>query len=219
MQVQRVQNNCINISANYTGKQNIPNINNISFRAGRQKLIAIATDSFNSESAKKMYPKIQKYYNLIGEYGGIKDIKLLQGKVHDYSSKPPFINYVDANVCLSINKREKNSIVKLYYKYFDTKKKDATIFEATLDKNGQMINGQFLILDNLLFERDKRNMRRMYSSSTGITYMPVGGNDKEWYCMDTIGSKKLSPKYLIDDSEQGALEIFLELARLKTSIM
>lgn len=81
-----------------------------------------------------------------------------------------------------------------------------------------MFNGRFLPVKTLNFERDKRNTRRMFSNFTGITYMPVGGNDRDWSCLDTLGSRKLSSYGLVDESEKGAFEIFIELARLKTSL-
>jgi hypothetical protein len=212
MQIQKVQNN-------FNRKQNISNVRNINFQAGKSQLVAVSSDSFKSECAKKLYSKIQRYFQLIGESGSIKDKKILQEKASVCLSKPPYIIEVDADVCLSINKGERNSTIKLYHKYSDSKYKDATILEATLDKNGQMFSGRFLPVKTLNFERDKRNTRRMFSHYTGITYMPVGGNDKDWSCLDTSGSRKLSSHGLVDESEKGAFEIFLELARLKTSIV
>ena len=217
MQVQRVQNNYINKPVNYDRKQNISNMQNISFQGGKQQLIAIAGDSFKSESAKKLYSKIKRYFQLIGKSGSIKDTKLLHEKTHYFSTKYPYMIDAEADVCLSINKGEKNSKIKLYHKYTDSSKNDDLILEATLDRNGQMVNGQFLP-ESLFFERSNRNLRRIYSDF-GKTYFPVGENDREWnYLGDKIPSAN-SPIYQYDDSVQGAFEIFIELARLNTSIM
>ena len=56
----------------------------------------------------------------------------------------------------------------------------------------------------------------MYSAIRCDSYLPVGGNDKEWSC---LGKENLSSHTLIDDSDKSAFDIFIELARLKTSIM
>lgn len=215
MQIQRVQSNYNNRFTNFNRNQNISSTNNIGFQGGKQQLVAISADSFKSESAKKLYTKIQRYFKLIGDYGSIKDTKLFSETINDFMYKPPFMTKVEADVCLSINKGDKNSNIKLYHKYSNIKKNDDVIFEATLDKNGQMISGHFLPADNLVFERDKRNTRRMRSNFSGDTFLPVGGNDREWSC---LGGKKPSSELLIEESEQGAYEIFLELARLKTAI-
>lgn len=215
MQVQRVQNN-YNKSVYLNRLQN----QNISFQSGKQQLTAISADSFNSESAKKLYSKIQRYFQLIGKEGCIKDKKLLHETTHYFSSKPPFIIEAETDVCLSINKREKNSNIKLFHKYAEPEKNDNLIFEAILDKNGQMINGHFLAPgDSLSFAREKRNLRRMHSLY-GEVFSPVGGNDREWsYLSRTLSPSEKSKYTQFDDSIQGAFEIFLELARLKTAII
>jgi len=215
MLVQRIQN-----SYNVNRKQNISNTHNINFQAGKPLLTAVSTDSFHSESAKKLYTKIQRYFQLIGKEGCIKDKKLLHETTHYFTSKPPFVIEAETDVCLSINKRERNSNIKLYHKYSEPQKNDNLIFEATLDKNGQMIHGHFLAPgDSLSFERDKRNLRRMHSIY-GEVYVPVGGNDREWsYLSKTLSSSEKSKYTQFDDSIQGAFEIFLELARLKTAIV
>jgi hypothetical protein len=214
MQVQRVQNNYINTTGR---KQYIQNIQNIGFQGGKQQLIAISADSFKSESAKKLCLKMQRYFQMIGKSGSIKDTKLLHEKTHYFSSKSPYIIESEADVCLSINKGEKNSKIKLYHKYADPQKSDDAILDVTLDKNDQMVNGHFLP-QSLFFERSSKNLRRMHSAFEK-TYLPVGGNDKEWsYLGDKIPSAN-NQIYLYDDSVQGAFEIFLELARLNTSII
>jgi len=213
-----MQVECVN-NYHFNSKQKTFNTtNNIGFQGVKRNLIAISADSFKTESAQKIYSKIQRYFQLIGEFGSIKDCKILPEKTKVKLSKFPFTMDADANVCLTINKGERNSIIKLYHKYSDAKNKDADIFEVVLDKNGQMINGQFLPYDNLLFERNNNNIRRMYSPLYGETFLPVGGNDREWLCTTTSEGKRLSLYNLTDNTEQGAFEIFLELARLKTVI-
>ena len=75
MQIQKVQSNFNN---NFYRRQNLPNIQNINFQSNKQQLTAISTEAFNSESTKKLYSKIQKYFQLIGKEGSIKDKKFLQ---------------------------------------------------------------------------------------------------------------------------------------------
>ena len=209
MKVQAIQNNYNNYN-----KRNIYKGLSIGFQGGKQQLIAISADSFSSEYTKKLYSKIQKYFCLIGDSGNIKEAKLLHEKKHCCISKEPYMIEVDADVCLSVNKGDRNSSLKLYHKYSDGKRNDDLMFDITLDKNGQMIKGQFFP-KCLSFERGKNNVRRMHANLHGDTYLPVGGNDREWNC---LGKGNLSPKILIDDSEKSAFEIFIELARLKTSI-
>jgi hypothetical protein len=214
MQIQKIQNN---YNQNYSNlKQKISNSPYINFQGGKQQLIAISKDSFKSESTKKIYSKIQRYFQLIGQEGSLKDTKLLHEKTHYFSSKAPYIIDAEADIYLTIKKGHKNSNIKLYHKYTDIKKNDALIFEATLDKNGQMTNGHFLPGESLTFERGKNNLRRMYSVEK--TYMPVGGNDREWSYMGDKISPSNRRQFVDEDSIQGAFEIFLELARLKTSI-
>ena len=210
MQVQRIQS-----SYNNNNKRNIYNTSSIGFKGGKQQLISITADSFSSEYTKKLYSKIQKYFKLIGDMGNIKEVKLLHEKKHYHISKMPYIIDVDSDVCLSVNKGDRNSNLKLYHKFSDVKKNDELIFEVTLDKNGQMIQGQFFP-EPLSFVREKGNVRRIYSAFSGDSYLPVGGNDREWSC---LGGKNLSSTTLIDDSDKSAFDIFIELARLKTSIM
>ena len=211
MQIQRVQ---INYS-NYN-KQNILNNAEINFSGAKQKLVPISSDSFKSESAKKLYSKIQRYFQTIGESGSVKDVKLMNEKLREFHSDYPYMfNNVDADVCLSINKGDRNSNIKLYHKYQNAQKKDVPIFNATIDKNGQMFVGEFFP-KNLMFERNGKNIRRMYSNFSEDKYLPIGNSDKEWSC---LGKPKLSSERLIYDSEKGAFEIFIELARLKTSIL
>ena len=152
MQVQRVQS-----SYNNYNKRNIYNTSSIGFKGGKQQLISITADSFSSEYTKKLYSKIQKYFKLIGDSGNLKEVKLLHEKKHYRISKMPYIIDVDSDVCLSVNKGDRNSNLKLYHKFSDVKKNDELIFDITLDKNGQMIQGQF-IPEHLSFVRDKGNV-------------------------------------------------------------
>ena len=209
MQVQTINS----INGYYHKKQNINS--GINFQGGKQQLIAISPDSFSSEYTKKLFSKIQTYFKRIGESGSIKEAKLLHEKKRCCISQEPYIIDVDADICLSVNKGDRNSNIKLYHKFSDGNRNDELMFDLTLDKNGQMIRGQFLP-ETLSFERDNKNIRRMYSGLRGDSYLPIGGNDREWSC---LGRKNLSSTTLIDQSDKSAFEIFIELARLKTSIM
>lgn len=209
MQVQRIQS-----GYNYS-KQNVYNGQSIGFQGGKQQLIPISADSFKSEYTKKLYSKIQKYFQLIGDSGNIKEVILLHEKKHCGIYKMPYIIDVDADVCLSLNKGDRNSNLKLYHKFSDGQRNDEIMFDITLDKNGQMIQGQIFLPQAISFVRDKRNVRRMYSTNISNSYLPVGGNDKEW---SSLSKERLSSHNLINDSEKSAFEIFIELARLKTSI-
>lgn len=211
MQVYAIQNSY----NNYCKRNILLNTSSISFQGGKQQLIAISENSFSSEYTKNLYSKIAKYFKLVGNSGSIKEVKLLHEMKHYCISKEPYVIKVDADVCLSVNKGDRNSNIKLYHKYSDGKRNDDLLFDVTLDKKGQMIKGQFFPR-YLSFERDAKNIRRMHDDLHGDSYLPVGGNDREWSC---LGKGNLSPKILLDDSEKSAFEIFIELARLKTSIM
>ena len=156
---------------------------------------------------------------MIGDSGNIKEVKLLHEIKHCCTTKWPYIIDVDADVCLSINKGDRNSNLKLYYKLPDGKRKNERIFDndlifdVTLDKNGQMIQGKFFP-NPISFVRDKGNIRRMYSDISYESYLPVGGNDRAWSC----SGKDLDSFGQINASEKSAFEIFIELARLYTSI-
>ena len=216
MQVQRIQNNYnnnFNKSVDFSRKQNLSNISDISFQGGQQQLTAISADAFKTESAKKLYAKIQRYFQLIGKVGNIKDVKLFHEKTQHHSPRYPFIIDTESDVFLSINRGSKNSRMKLSRKYTDNKKPDEAILDVTLDKNGQMVNG-YLTERSLFFERSNRNLRRIHSDFEK-TYLPVGGNDREWnYLGDRISLDQVS-----DYSNQGAFEIFLELARLQMALV
>jgi hypothetical protein len=90
-------------------------------------------------------------------------------------------------------------------------KRKRCVFSADLNKDGQMVCGEYSMHSNLKFVRDGNNVRRM-NSSGDRALLPHGDNDKEW---------GLSPEVTPDKEEYssyGLFEIFIELARLHTSL-
>lgn len=215
MRVQKIQNVSSKKFTNVENRHNVSKIHNINFQANAQRLTALSADSFKSESAKLIFLKVQKYYKLLGEYGNIKDVKILHEKLHSLSSRQPCENNVEADLCLEISKMERNSNLKLYHQYINSKKKNVVVLDATFNKNGQMINGAFLPAENLLFERSNNNARQMYSNFHKAFYSPNRNRGKDWLYLGSA----LSSDKLIEESEKGVFEIFLELAKLRTSII
>lgn len=176
------------------------NVSSVNFNGVNQKLIPVNVDSFKTETAQKMYSKIQKYFQLIGREGSMKNIKIMDGDIACYES----------DVILSINKTIDKSKIRLAKKCYDNED-GITILEATFNKDGQMVLGE-LPSATLHFERTKPNVRRMRDDS--FTYLPMRQNDKEW---SANGRKPHGIFYFKDDSD--AYDIFIELGRLNTSIL
>lgn len=193
-------------------------IHNINFKAGKSQLIPVEINSFKTETAKKLYLKIRKYFLLIGDNGSIKNANIMHFVVPDEK-----LNYFSRKISgtdtlLSINRKSDVSTMHIVQKYPNSFIPDTTIMYATFDKNAQMISGQFLS-GGLSFERSKGNIRRMQRGPNRNIYMPVGGNDREWdfggYRIPSTNSTIL----MDDDPFSGMFEIFIELARLKTSLL
>lgn len=181
------------------------NVSTINFNGAKSKFIPVNTDSFNSETAKKLYSQIQKYIQIIGREGNIKNVKIMN---ENTNSVLPY----KSDVLLSIDRTADNLKLKLSQK-FKGDTSDFTILEANFDKNGQMISG-FLPDKSLKFERTNRNIRRINDNES--TFMPVGGNDKDW---NVYGKRIDNITYLKNSVENGVYEIFMELSRLNTSIL
>ncbi len=97
-------------------------------------------------------------------------------------------------------------------------KRSYLLLDAVFDKSGQMINGKFPF-KNLTFERQgAKNIRRMKDSEN--QYLSVAGNDREWDCFGTRITSSCSCIRSADDDNAvgGAFELFMEFARLHTSI-
>ena len=221
MQIQKIHYNYNNI-VNSGKNQNTSSFYNVSFEGGKQKLISISTDSFKFESTKKIYSKIQKYLKLIGNEGSIENIKVMSDK-WSYTFTLTDVKNLgeEADLLLSINKKSDKAHINLSRKFSDKQKK-MTVLEALFDKNGQMINGSFFP-EHLQFERNGANVRRMIRK--GKQYLPVGTNDKEWDFLGQRVGSNIKEDFVYnrtvleeDNSAGGAFEIFLEFARLKTSI-
>lgn len=199
--------NPISYSYNNLNKIKSKNASEVNFHGAKQKLISVNTDSFRTENAKKIYSKIQKYLKLLNKEGSIKNVKIL----HENRNGKELYVLRESDILLSINRSPDNFKLKLSQKY-DDYSHESTLLEANFDKNGQMFLGDYFETQ-LHFERTNSNIRRM--TSQGETYFPVGQNDKEWRSnVRTIGTTSL-----IDCASDGVYEIFLELARLYTSIL
>ena len=222
MQVQKIHYTCNNIT-NSSKNKNTSSFYNVSFEGGKQKLISISTDSFKFECAKKIYSKMQKYLKLIGNSGSIENIKVMSDKwTYTYTLIDVFKHLgEEADLLLSINKKPDKTHINLSRKLPDKQMK-MTVLDAIFDKNGQMINGSFTP-EHLQFERNGANVRRMIRK--GKQYLPVGTNDKEWDFLGQRVGSNIKEDFVYnrtileeDNSVGGTFEIFLELARLKTSI-
>ena len=222
MQVQKIHYSCNNIT-NSSKNKNTSRFYNVSFEGGKQKLISISTDSFKFECAKKIYSKMQKYLKLIGNSGSIENIKVMSDKwTYTYTLIDVFKHLgEEADLLLSINKKPDKTHINLSRK-LPGKQMKMTVLDALFDKNGQMINGSFAP-EHLQFERNGANVRRMIRK--GKQYLPVGTNDKEWDFLGQRVGSNIKEDFVYnrtileeDNSAGGAFEVFLELARLKTSI-
>lgn len=189
----------------------------VSFKGIGQPLVAVSEEAFNSTTAQKLYSKIQKYFRLIGENGRVENVKVLNETSRYYDSTARVLDGFDseADVFMSITRNNQAANLNLSRKYKNSTREPFILFNADFDKNGQMVNAKFP-LEGLRFERTGNNVRRIYRDKR--IYMPVSGNDKAW---EHNGRELLAGDYRVyanDDSTKGAFEIFMELARLFTSI-
>ena len=204
-------NNLIN---NQKPLKNTSDIVNINFQGG-QKLIPITKDSLKKKTAQKLYYEIKKYIKLIGENGSVKDVKLpglSEKAIANVSQYDYFSN--DADIFLTINRNDKNTSIQVTRKFVGHSK-GIVLLNAAFDKNGQMIQGSFP-LENISFVRQKPNIRRMIQR--GQQFSPIDGNDREWDCLGRRIPSDLTCMTYYDDSAGGAFELFIEFARLYTSI-
>ena len=203
---------------NQRAQQKSVGTTSVNFQGCRQ-LVAITEDSFERNSAKKMYYKIRQYLKLIGDSGSVKDTKIYKehGKYYNQRTGEKFES--DAFVLMSMKKEKDITHLNLRRKYSDTSK-GIILLDAQFNKDGQMVKGKFPP-DDLFFERQKSNLRRLSGSETS-NFIPVGSNDKEWSHISGLlpktSNKSFLKTYYSDDSACGAYEIFMEFARLYTSI-
>ena len=182
----------------------------VNFNGGKQSLVAIATDDFKTNTAKKLYSAIHKFFQKVGDSGNIEEVKILSENLEFYNKykKEKFTTNVDT--LMTIQKNVDKAILKLYRQY--PSKKKHCVFEAEFDKDGKMVQGQYNIA-HLKFERGKDNIRRIQFGDT--TLLPHGYDDREW---------GLDPRILPalhrcgDNSTRGMYEMFIELARLYTTL-
>ncbi len=208
MQIRPV--NCNDSYLNNNKQKAISNVSALKFSGIRQPLIAIATEDLKTETAKKLFTRIHKYCQMTKNGGNISDIKILNENLKFYNRYrfEDFTTSVDT--LMSIKNDSEKGVLRLYRMYPNKAKQ--CVFEAQLDKNGQMVRGMYKY-GNLQFERNKDNVRRLKVNNN--QRLPHGDNDREWGL-----TTEILPIYqqYEDDSTRGMLEIFIELARLYTSV-
>lgn len=222
----RILNINYNLNTNQKKIQRQPNKYPVNFGAAKPQLTQIIPGEFRTETAKKLYSKIQKYIQLICSSGNIQNVRIMTEDGHYFNEKTLDFFDTKGNILLSVTKNNENTHININRKYSDTSK-GIILLDALFDKNGQMIKGRFP-LDKLIFERTGANVRRM-KRSDGTIFMPVKGNDREW---DQLGGRLPSvsentvqkthrPLNFIekDNTDGGAFELFIEFARLYTSIL
>lgn len=183
------------------------------------KLIPISADSFTGETTKKLFKKIQKYVKLAGLNGSIKDAKIMSEEGYSAGRDSTYSQIKkSADIVLSVNRIDGDLHLTLGRNNLDNSR-NFTLFDVLFDKNGQMKEGK-LPLERISFNRYGANVRRL--KKQGMQFLPVGENDREW--SNTAGTI-ISPSsdsniwYSKEDNAVGgAFEIFMELARLHTSI-
>ena len=187
---------------NQIKSRNTSNLSQVNFTGTVQRLIPADTNSFETETAKKIYSQIQKYLKVIKTEGVIRNIKILDAQELQLPS----------DVFLSIDKKAQDCKLILSQKS-NCSNDFVSLLEAKFNEHGQMITGSFPGRQ-LSFSRTSRNVRRILDPYT--THRPYGGNDKEWgaYAVKMIGSSRP----LMESANDGAYEIFMELSRLYTSI-
>ena len=189
----------------------------VNFQGAKQLLTPLAEESFSAETTRKMLSKMKKYLQLIGENGRVENVKILNETSRYFDSSARILDGFEseADIYLSISKSSEATNISLNRKYKDSSRTGFVIFNADFDKNGQMIYGKFPS-EGLRFERFGDNVRRIYRDKK--IYLPIQGNDKAWEHNGRelfAGDRRA---FYNDDSTHGAIELFLELARLRTSI-
>lgn len=185
---------------------------------GNEKLVPISANSFKRETSKKLYSKIHQYVKLIGHNGSLtKDVKIMSVKGSgDSKQAGTYSSNNDADIMLSLKRKGKLLHLILSRKEIKSDK-NHLLLEAIFNEDGQMINGRFPY-KNLTFERYGANIRRIKCYDK--QYTPVADNDREWDCAGRriSGSCEYINRAEDDNSVGGAFELFIEFARLYTSI-
>jgi len=208
MKVNQISHNEFNI--NKSRFENASNVSAVNFYGIKQPLTAIAVEDFKTESAKKLFARIHKYCQLAKNGGDMKDIKILSEELKFYNRKTMEKFTTTVDTLMSIRSDSDKALLKLYRMY--PSKDKHCILEAQLDEHGQMVRG-FYQYGHLQFERNKDNVRRIRSDER--TLLPHGDNDREWGL--TIEILPILHQDS-DNSSRGTFEIFIELARLYTTL-
>ena len=208
MQIKPV--NCSGSFLNKTKLSNNSNISAVSFSGVKRPLIAINAEDFKTETAKKLFKSIRTYCQPVKNGGSISDIKILNEnlKFYNHNTIEEFTTSVDT--LMTIKNDGEKGLLRLSRMYPNKVKQ--CILEAHLDKNGQMVRGTYKY-GNMQFERDKNNVRRLKINNK--TRLPHGENDREWGV--TTDNLPIFQQFN-DNSSRGMLEIFIELARLYTTL-
>ncbi len=182
------------------------------------RLVSISTDSFSRDTAKKLYLGISKYIRLAGKNGSFKEARIMTEKgIRDNPNVPALAK--EADILLSLNRTGENMHLTLARKNFDKSKNDI-LFDVLVNKDGQMIEGRYP-LEHMTFERRGANVRRLKKHNS--QYLPIAGNDREWNCNGTrisgVCGDNLWYAGREDNAISGAFEIFMEMARLHTSVL
>ena len=209
MQIQPI--NYVKYNSDKIMQKNPSFADKVSFSGGKQQLEAVVTDNFKTETAKKLFTTMQKYYKMLSGGGRINEVKILSENLefYNYKTNEKFSSVVDT--LMSIQKNPQLTIIRLYRMY--PNKFKHCIFDAVFDSDGQMTEGEYKI-PKIKFERKNGNIRRMEYLSGSI--LPYGDNDREWVGL----SAECLPIYQRygDNSTRGMYEIFIELARLYTTL-
>lgn len=171
---------------------------------GAKNLQAIDINSFKDDGAKLLYGKIKKYLQIIGNSGKVENVPLNKS----------------GDMFLSINKNI-NSVNKT--KILIKNKNNECLMNANFNKDGQMTVGDFA---DIHFERTDRNKRTMYCSEKRkiTTYYesrflsPHGYDDREFGFLSSEKSDYITPSAKNGSSKASLFELFIEFARLHTSI-
>lgn len=199
-----------NNNFNVMTQRNVLRTSYVSFCGGKQQLVQIKPEDFSTEAATKMFRQISKIFEFLKDGGNINDVRILSEELKFVNRKTgeDFKSKID--ILMSIKKDSNKALLTLHRMY--PNKRKHCVLEAQLDKYGQMTNGQYH-LGHLNFERKNNNLRRMELND--CTIFPDGKNDREW----GITANILPPgQEYGDNSSVGMLEIFLELARLHTTM-
>ena len=182
------------------------------------RIVPVQIKDFKRETAQKLYSKIQQYMRLIGHNGSInREFKIMSEKGRN-PHNPISTSILDDNADIYLSMKRKDNNLHLCLTRKNTEdKKSQILFDGTFNKDGQMINGRFPY-KNLTFERYGANVRRMKNNEN--QYLPIAGNDREWDCYGARVRTFSESGYLNDDNSiEAAFELFIEFARLHTSII